>query len=138
MSKGTPPPLWVLLVGGLGIVLGLATYGYRVIATVGEGIAKLTFARGFVAQLSTALVVLSATLLGVSVSTTHCLIGAIAGVALVDGRNKINMVTVRKIIVSWVVSVIFYRFICSFSYAACCILSPTAVSLDRDNAFSVF
>ncbi len=65
------PPTWMLVCGGLGIALGLASYGSRVMATVGEKITKLTFARGFVAQLATALIVLSATLVGMSVSTTQ-------------------------------------------------------------------
>ena len=73
-------------------------------ATVGENIAKLTFSRGFVAQIATALTVLSATQLGLSVSTTHCLIGAITGVALVEGSEKINMGTIRKIAMSWLIT----------------------------------
>lgn len=105
IRPGAPPPLWVLVAGGLGIVVGLGTYGHKVMATVGEKIAKLTFSRGYAAQIGTALTVLTATQLGVSVSTTHCLIGAISGVALVEGRGKLNTATLRRIVVSWVVTI---------------------------------
>jgi len=86
---------------------------------VGEKITKLTFSRGFAAQIGTAATVLTATMWGLSVSTTHCLIGAIAGVAMVESIHKINLQTVKKIVISWVVtlpasamfSLIFFVFV---------------------------
>lgn len=87
------------------LVLGLGTYGYRVMATVGEKIAKLTHSRGYAAQIGTAATVLTATKLGVSVSTTHCLIGAITGVTLVEGYDKLNVDTLKKIAASWIITV---------------------------------
>ncbi|XXQ30516.1 Phosphate transporter [Plasmodiophora brassicae] len=99
-----PVPLWILVAGGLGIVLGLGTYGYKVMATIGERITRLTYSRGFAAQLATALTVLTASILGISVSTTHCLIGAITGLALVEGADKVNKQTLKKIAMSWVVT----------------------------------
>ena len=104
ISTNSAPPVWILVLGGVGIVVGLGTYGHKVMATVGENIAKLTYTRGFTAQISTALTVLMATQLGLSVSTTHCLIGAITGVALVEGSEKINKATIKKIIISWLVT----------------------------------
>jgi inorganic phosphate transporter, PiT family len=104
ISTDSKPPAWILVGGGVGIVFGLGTYGHKVMATVGENIAKLTYTRGFTAQISTALTVLMATQLGLSVSTTHCLIGAITGVALVEGSEKINKATIKKIIMSWLVT----------------------------------
>lgn len=104
ISTDSKPPVWILVGGGVGIVFGLGTYGHKVMATVGENIAKLTYTRGFTAQISTALTVLMATQLGLSVSTTHCLIGAITGVALVEGPEKINKATIKKIIMSWIVT----------------------------------
>lgn len=74
-------------------------------ATVGEQITKLTFSRGYVAQISTALTVLSATQLGLSVSTTHCLIGAISGLTIVEDASKLNKATLKKIAMSWVVTI---------------------------------
>uniref|UniRef100_A0A7S1CA17 Phosphate transporter n=1 Tax=Bicosoecida sp. CB-2014 TaxID=1486930 RepID=A0A7S1CA17_9STRA len=105
IRPGAPVPLWVLVAGGTGIVVGLGTYGHKVMATVGQKIARLTFSRGYAAQIGTALTVLTATQLGVSVSTTHCLIGAISGVALVEGRDKLNTATLKRIVVSWVVTI---------------------------------
>eukprot|EP00471_Norrisiella_sphaerica_P010452 CAMPEP_0184495380 /NCGR_PEP_ID=MMETSP0113_2-20130426/31119_1 /TAXON_ID=91329 /ORGANISM="Norrisiella sphaerica, Strain BC52" /LENGTH=549 /DNA_ID=CAMNT_0026881537 /DNA_START=118 /DNA_END=1764 /DNA_ORIENTATION=+ len=104
ISHNEEIPYWVLVAGGVGIVIGLGTYGHRVMATVGEKITKLTFTRGFAAQIGTALTVLSATMLGLSVSTTHCLIGAIAGVAMVESASKINLNTLKRIALSWVVT----------------------------------
>ena len=104
IPRGGAAPVWVLMCGGVGIVAGLGTYGHKVMATIGEKIAKLTFTRGFAAQIGTALTVLCATQLGLSVSTTHCLIGAITGVALVEGSGGINRETIRKIIMSWIIT----------------------------------
>jgi PiT family inorganic phosphate transporter len=61
IPKGGAAPVWVLICGGIGIVAGLGTYGHKVMATIGEKIAKLTFTRGFSAQIGTALTVLCAT-----------------------------------------------------------------------------
>lgn len=105
IKAGSTAPIWVLVVGGIGIVIGLGTYGHKVMATVGGKIAKLTFSRGFAAQIATALTVLTATQMGVSVSTTHCLIGAITGVAMVEGNDKINVNTIKRIVMSWVITI---------------------------------
>jgi phosphate/sulfate permease len=80
-------------------------YGHKVMDTIGDKIAKLTFSRGYAAQVGTALTVLTATQSGLSVSTTHCLIGAITGVGLVEGTDKVNMDTIRKILMSWLVTI---------------------------------
>lgn len=103
--EGPKIPFWVLFAGGVGIVVGLATYGYRVMETIGSKIAKLTYARGFAAQVGTAVTVLTATQMGISVSTTHCLIGAISGVGLVEGRDKLNFKTLRHIVFSWIITI---------------------------------
>eukprot|EP00761_Pharyngomonas_kirbyi_P013398 gb/GECH01013427.1/.p1 GENE.gb/GECH01013427.1/~~gb/GECH01013427.1/.p1 ORF type:complete len:567 (+),score=114.72 gb/GECH01013427.1/:1-1701(+) len=100
-------PIWVLILGGGCIVIGLGTWGYRVMTTVGQNITKLTFSRGFSAQLGTALSVLICTHIGVPVSTTHVLIGAICGVGIITGRNSLNFSTLRNIVISWVVTVPF-------------------------------
>lgn len=104
LGAASSTPMWVLAAGGVGIVVGLATYGYKVMATVGTGITKLTYAKGFAAQLATALTALTATLLGLTVSTTHVMIGAIAGVALADGPDKLNLAMLRKIAASWIIT----------------------------------
>jgi PiT family inorganic phosphate transporter len=104
MEASSGLPLWLLMLGGLGIVLGLATFGHQCMETLGKNITPLTFSRGFAAQIATAATVLSATCAGLSVSTTHCLVGAITGVALVDDARKVNARTLWLIGVSWVVT----------------------------------
>ncbi|MCP4955407.1 MAG: inorganic phosphate transporter, partial [Photobacterium aquimaris] len=75
-------PVWILLVGGVGIVIGLITYGHRVIATIGTGITELTPSRGFAATLAAAATVVIASGTGIPVSTTQVLVGAVLGVGL--------------------------------------------------------
>lgn len=100
-----PVPFWVLVVGGLGIVLGLATLGYRVIATVGRQITEMTPTRGFSAEFGAATTVLVASLLGLPVSTTHTLVGAVVGVGLAQGLAALNLRVLRNIVNSWVATV---------------------------------
>ena len=96
---------WVLLLGGAGIVFGLATYGHRVIKTVGEKITKLTPSFGFSANLATASTVVFASFLGFPVSTTHTLIGGVIGVGLANDYRKIDFKQIGAIFISWVVTV---------------------------------
>ena len=96
---------WVLLLGGVGIVFGLATYGHRVIKTVGEKITKLTPSFGFSANLATASTVVFASFLGFPVSTTHTLIGGVIGVGLANDYRKIDFKQIGTIIISWLVTV---------------------------------
>lgn len=98
-------PSWVLLLGALGMVVGLATFGYKVMNTVGSGITALTPSRGFAAQLATAGTVVLASGTGLPISTTQTLVGAIMGVGLARGIAAINLNIVRNIVVSWVVTV---------------------------------
>jgi PiT family inorganic phosphate transporter len=98
-------PVWLLLLGGGGIVIGLATFGRRVMGTVGEGITHLTPSRGFAAELAAASTVVLASGTGLPISTTHTLVGAILGVGIARGIAAINLVVVRNIIASWLVTV---------------------------------
>lgn len=98
-------PLWMLGLGGVGIVLGLATWGWRVIATVGKRITELTPSRGFCAEFAAAMTILLASVYKLPVSTTHCLVGAVLGVGLARGIGALNLRTVRDIVVSWIVTV---------------------------------
>ena len=97
-------PIWILLVGGLGIVVGLVTFGHRVIATVGTGITELTPSRGFAATLAAATTVVVASGTGLPISTTHVLVGAILGVGLAMGSDSLNMRKIGSIFVSWIVT----------------------------------
>ena len=100
----SPIPLWVMGLGAAGIVLGLSTYGYRVIATVGHEITQLTPSRGFAAQLATASTVLVASGIGLPISTTQTLVGAVLGVGIARGIGAINLKVVGNIFMSWVIT----------------------------------
>ena len=97
-------PLWILFLGAAGIVIGLATLGYRVMKTIGEKIVKLTPSKGFAAQLAAALTVVLASQLDMPVSTTHTLVGAVIGIGLVEGISTINVKSVNSIFLSWVIT----------------------------------
>tara|TARA_B100001996_G_scaffold301262_1_gene241791 strand:- start:428 stop:1702 length:1275 start_codon:yes stop_codon:yes gene_type:complete len=97
-------PMWILLLGGFGIVSGLAIWGYRVIATIGRNITELTPSRGFAAELAAATTVVIASGTGIPVSTTHTLVGAVLGVGVARGIGALNLSTVGKIFLSWIVT----------------------------------
>ncbi|WP_300650269.1 inorganic phosphate transporter [Pseudomonas sp.] len=97
-------PAWVLLLGAVGIVIGLATYGYKVIATIGKQITELTPSRGFAAELATATTVVGASAIGLPVSTTHTLVGAVLGVGLARGIGALNLGVIGKIFMSWLIT----------------------------------
>jgi len=97
-------PLWVLMLGGVGIVLGLMMYGRKVIATVGKHITELTPSRGFAAELAAATTVVIASGTGIPVSTTHTLVGAVLGVGLARGMAALNLTVIRNIFMSWVIT----------------------------------
>jgi len=97
-------PSWILILGGTGIVIGLATLGYRVMVTIGEKITELTPSRGFAAELAAAATVVMASGLGIPISTTHTLVGAVLGVGLARGVNEINFKVVSTIVRSWLIT----------------------------------
>lgn len=101
----SPLPIWVLVLGGTGIVVGLATFGKHVIATVGRKITQLTPSRGFAAELAAATTIVIASGTGIPVSTTHTLVGAVLGVGLARGIEAIDLRVVGRIFVSWVVTI---------------------------------
>ena len=98
-------PIWVLVLGGTGIVVGLATFGVHVIATVGKKITQLTPSRGFAAELAAATTIVIASGTGMPISTTHTLVGAVLGVGLARGIDAIDLRVVGRIFVSWVVTI---------------------------------
>jgi len=105
LSAESALPLWVLVLGGIGIVVGLATFGRHVIATVGEKITHLTPSRGFAAELAAATTIVIASGTGMPISTTHTLVGAVLGVGLARGIDAIDLRVVARIFVSWVVTI---------------------------------
>ena len=98
-------PIWVLMLGGVGIVIGLATFGRHVIATVGKKITHLTPSRGFAAELAAATTIVIASGTGLPISTTHTLVGAVLGVGLARGIDAIDLRIVGRIFLSWVVTI---------------------------------
>lgn len=95
----------MLIIGGGGIVIGLATFGRHVIATVGKKITQLTPSRGFAAELAAATTIVIASGTGIPISTTHTLVGAVLGVGLARGIEAIDLRVVGRILVSWVVTI---------------------------------
>lgn len=104
VAQKSAMPIWVLLIGGVGIVVGLAMYGHKVIATVGSGITALTPSRGFAATLAASMTVVLASGTGLPISTTHTLVGAVLGVGLARGIGALNLGVVRTVFMSWIVT----------------------------------
>ena len=104
VSKKSDVPIWILFMGGLGIVLGLMTWGYRIIDRIGKELTKITASRGFLIELSAALTVLIASRAEMPVSTTHCQIGAVFGCGLGDGKRNLQWKLFRDIVLSWLVT----------------------------------
>ena len=119
-------PTWLLALGGFGIVLGLATWGWRVIETVGKKITHLTPTRGFSAEFGAAITILIASKLGLPISTTHCIVGAVLGVGLARGLSALNLPYIAR---HWLVmdhyiackrnrlySILLSNYICCFTF----------------------
>ncbi len=102
---GLSIPVWVMALGGLGMVIGLATWGYRVIETIGTRITELTPTRGFSAEFATASVVLMHSYIALPISTTHTLVGSVIGVGLAGGLAAVDLRIIWRIFVSWIITV---------------------------------
>lgn len=105
MAGTASVPVWALALGGFGIVIGLATWGWRVIETIGRKITELTPSRGFAAEFGAATTVVLASRLGLPISTTHTLVGAVIGVGLARGIGALDLTMTRDIVISWMVTV---------------------------------
>jgi len=97
-------PLWILILGGTGIVIGLATMGYRVMQTIGTRITELTPTRGYCATLAAATTVVLASKTGLPVSTTHIAVGAVIGVGLARGIGAVDLRVIGNIVMSWLIT----------------------------------
>ena len=97
-------PIWVLLLGSVGIVTGLIMYGHKVIATVGKGITELTPSRGFCCNLAASTTVVLASGTGIPISTTHTLVGAVLGVGFARGISALNLRVIGSIFMSWIIT----------------------------------
>ena len=119
VGKKTDIPFWIFAIGGLGLVTGLVIYGYKIVYAIGMKFAKITPSRGFSIEMSSSLIVIIASQLGIPISTTHCQIGSLFGVGLLEGicpkKNKdnkwtcvlhksINWLQLIKILFGWVIT----------------------------------
>lgn len=127
VAQESAMPVWILLLGGSGIVAGLALYGYKVIMTIGSKITELTPSSGFAAELAAATTVVIASAYSLPVSTTHTLVGGVLGVGLARGISALNLRVVGTIFVSWMVTlpagailsiIFFYMFKAIFGVSA--------------------
>ncbi|MCH9622020.1 MAG: Low-affinity inorganic phosphate transporter 1 [Chlamydiia bacterium] len=105
LIQATTISIPLLLFGGAGIIIGLATYGYKVIETIGNNITELTPTRGFAAEFAAASTILIASKLGLPISTTHAIVGAVLGVGLARGLSALNFKLIKGIFMSWVITI---------------------------------
>ena len=104
-TDGNNIPIWILILGGAGIVTGLGIWGKKVIATIGESIIPLQPSSGFCAELATATTILVASRLGLPVSTSHALVGGVVGIGLVQNMKSIQFKTLKGIAAAWLITV---------------------------------
>jgi solute carrier family 20 (sodium-dependent phosphate transporter) len=107
ITKTADVPIWILLLGGIGIVFGLSTWGYKIINRMGRELTKITPSRGFIIELSAALTVVIASRAEIPVSTTHCQVGSIVGCGLVGGTKNIQWPLLKNILASWLITLPF-------------------------------
>jgi PiT family inorganic phosphate transporter len=105
LAMKVPVPMWLLALGGAGIVIGLSTWGYRVIETVGRKITTISPSRGFSAEFATATTVLVCSKMGLPISTSHTLVGSVIGVGLARGIAALNLRVILSIVNSWLITI---------------------------------
>ncbi|KAI1719404.1 phosphate transporter family domain-containing protein [Ditylenchus destructor] len=104
VSQNQPTPIYIVLFGVTAICLGLWLFGHRVIGTVGQKMATIHPASGFSIEFGCAVTVLLASKIGIPVSTTHCLIGSIVAVGVLNSDEGVNWLIFRNIVLSWLVT----------------------------------
>lgn len=103
-------PEWILVIGGAGIVAGLATYGYNIMRAIGVKLVKMSASRGFAIELGAATVIVVGSRYGIPLSTTHCQVGATVGVGLMEGKKGVNAMLLLKVIVGWIITLVVVGF----------------------------
>ena len=126
LAKKVDMPLWILAVGGFGIVIGLHTYGKNVMYTLGRDITYITPARAFCIELGATFTILLATNMGMPVSTTHASVGAVMGIGLVDNWRKVKWNTMGKVFGSWIITLPVAGFVTAAIFG---FLKPTVVEM---------
>lgn len=128
-SSKAAVPKWVLAYGGFAIVVGLLLYGYKVMKSLGYKLTMLSPSRGASAELGAALTSVTASFIGIPVSTTQCIVGAVTAVGLVGGRQAVDLFFLLKICLSWVglffMAATFSAGVFSFSYYSPATIYPS-------------
>jgi len=106
VSSDNEVPLWILALGASGIVVGLATYGYKIMSALGVKLATITPSRGYAIELATSTVIILGSVQGIPLSTTHCQVGATVGVALLEGRKGVNKDVLVRTLFGWVATLV--------------------------------
>jgi solute carrier family 20 (sodium-dependent phosphate transporter) len=127
IGSNSDAPKWILVIGGLGIVVGLATYGYNIMKVLGQKTIKITPSRGFCIEMSTAMIVAVGSALGIPLSTTQCQVGGTWGVGLVEGSGGINWRLSIKIFAGWVATLFLTAGLAGALFAQG-VYSPTLVA----------
>jgi len=110
IQSSVSSPIWIIIIGATGLVIGLATYGYKVTQAVGIKLSKITATRGFSAELATSFVIMIASQYGLPTSSSQCITGGIMGVGLIEGMEGVNWRFFGKTILSWINTIIFMGF----------------------------
>jgi PiT family inorganic phosphate transporter len=124
VSPEVPVPMFLLAIGGVGISVGVITWGYRVIETLGTKVTELTNTRGFAVDFGTATCVLVASKLGLPVSTTHAAVGAVVGVGVARGLSAVDFRIVSKICLYWVITLPISSISCMIFYNLLRVIFP--------------
>jgi len=117
LTSSSSPPMWTVLIGAFGLIVGLGTYGYSVCRAVGTRLAKLTASRGFAAELATSMIIMIAAQYSLPTSSSQCITGGIIGIALCEGRGGLNFKFLFQTFMSWVWTMIFVAMITAFFFS---------------------
>jgi len=128
INPEAPVQRWILAYGGVALVLGLLLYGYKVIKTIGYKLTAISPTRGSSASLAASLLVVTASYIGIPVSTTQCIVGAVAGIGLVEGKKNVQWWQLFKVCISWVV-VFFVACLISALLFSMCYYSPSMMTV---------
>jgi len=118
-EKKSNVPIWVLFIGGTGIVFGLATWGYRIIDRIGRELTKVTPSRGFIMELAAATTVVFASRTAIPVSTTHCQVGSVVGCGIGDGKKNVDWKIMKSILFSWMITLPVTGFLAAALFSFC-------------------
>jgi len=133
LAKKSAVPIWILVLGGFGIVLGLATYGYKIMCAIGVKMCRITPSRGFAIELGAAIVIVIGSQLGIPLSTTHCQVGATIGVGLLESVKKgVNWKLVGRVVIGWIMTLVIVGLTTSALYAQG-IYAPSIINVDERN-----